>query len=77
MAVICKPPCIRDGHDTGVGKSRGGNSGYLLVAFEASSATASEAVAFYLVAYFITTIGAFGVVTVLSEGERDADTLED
>jgi NADH-quinone oxidoreductase subunit N len=51
--------------------------GYLLVAFEASSATASEAVAFYLVAYFITTIGAFGVVTVLSEEERDADTLED
>jgi NADH-quinone oxidoreductase subunit N len=51
--------------------------GYLLVAFEASGATASEAVAFYLVAYFITTIGAFGVVTVLSEEERDADTLED
>jgi NADH-quinone oxidoreductase subunit N len=51
--------------------------GYLLVAFEASSVTASEAVAFYLVAYFITTLGAFGVVTVLSNGERDADTLED
>src|SRR6185437_10041366 len=31
--------------------------GYLLVAFEASGAMASEAVAFYLVAYFITTIG--------------------
>ena len=51
--------------------------GYLLVAFEASGATASEAIAFYLVAYFITTIGAFGVVTVLSDEERDADTLED
>jgi NADH-quinone oxidoreductase subunit N len=51
--------------------------GYLLVAFEASSATASAAVAFYLVAYFITTIGAFGVITVLSAEERDADTLED
>ena len=51
--------------------------GYLLVAFEASGATASEAVAFYLVAYFITTVGAFGVVTVLSDEERDADTLED
>ena len=38
---------------------------------------ASEAVAFYLVAYFITTVGAFGVVTVLSDEERDADTLED
>ncbi len=51
--------------------------GYLLVAFEASGAMASEAVAFYLVAYFITTIGAFGVVTVLSDEERDADRLED
>ena len=51
--------------------------GYLLVAFEAGGATASEAIAFYLVAYFITTVGAFGVVTVLSAGERDADTLED
>ncbi len=51
--------------------------GYLLVAFEASNTTASEAVAFYLVAYFITTIGAFGVVTVLSDEERDADRLED
>jgi NADH-quinone oxidoreductase subunit N len=51
--------------------------GYLLVAFEASGAMASEAIAFYLVAYFITTIGAFGVVAVLSDEERDADTLED
>jgi len=51
--------------------------GYLLVAFEASGGMASEAVAFYLVAYFITTVGAFGVVTILSDEERDADTLED
>lgn len=51
--------------------------GYLLVAFEASGGMASEAVAFYLVAYFITTVGAFGVVTILSAEERDADTLED
>ncbi len=51
--------------------------GYLLVAFEASGAMASEAIAFYLVAYFITTVGALGVVTVLSDDERDADTLED
>jgi NADH-quinone oxidoreductase subunit N len=51
--------------------------GYLLVAFEASSTTASEAVAFYLVAYFIATVGAFGVITVLSDQERDAETLKD
>jgi len=60
-----------------LGYSSIAHMGYLLVAFEASTTTASEAVAFYLVAYFITTIGAFGVVTVLSDEERDADTLED
>ena len=43
--------------------------GYLLVAFEAGGSLASEAIAFYLVAYFITIVGAFGVVTVLSSEE--------
>lgn len=51
--------------------------GYLLVAFEAGGSMASRAVAFYLVAYFITTLGVFGVITVLSGREREADTLED
>jgi NADH-quinone oxidoreductase subunit N len=51
--------------------------GYLLVAFEAGGSLAAEAIAFYLVAYFITIVGAFGVVTVLSHEKRDADTLED
>jgi NADH-quinone oxidoreductase subunit N len=47
--------------------------GYLLVAFLASGALAVTAVTFYLVAYFVTTLGAFGVVTVLSTGERAAE----
>jgi NADH-quinone oxidoreductase subunit N len=51
--------------------------GYLLVAFEAGGNMASRAIAFYLVAYFITTLGAFGVITVLSDTERDADALAD
>jgi len=51
--------------------------GYLLVAFLASGALAVEAVTFYLVAYFITTVGAFGIVSVLSNTERDADDIED
>jgi NADH-quinone oxidoreductase subunit N len=50
--------------------------GYLLVAFQAGGSFAVEAVTFYLVAYFITTLGAFGVITVLSNGEREADSLE-
>ena len=43
----------------------------------AASVKAVEAVTFYLVAYTVTTLGAFGVVTVLSESGRDADMLDD
>ena len=51
--------------------------GYLLVAFLASGERAGVAVGFYLVAYFATSLVAFGVVTVLSSGERDADLILD
>ena len=51
--------------------------GYLLVAFLAGGPLRVTAVVFYLIAYFISSLGAFGVVTVLSGPERDADRLED
>ncbi|WP_205501838.1 NADH-quinone oxidoreductase subunit N [Rufibacter psychrotolerans] len=51
--------------------------GYLLIAFLAGNQLGVEAVSFYLVAYFITTLGAFGVVAFLSDNVRDADQLED
>ncbi len=51
--------------------------GYLLVAFLAGGTLAVEAVSFYLVAYFVTTIGAFGVIAALSTGEAEAERLED
>jgi NADH-quinone oxidoreductase subunit N len=51
--------------------------GYVLVAFLAGGAMGAQAVGFYLTAYFITTIGAFGVITVLSPADRDADRIED
>lgn len=52
--------------------------GYVLVALLAGSALGIEAVAYYLAAYAVTTIGAFGVVALLSEhGEsHDTDRLE-
>jgi len=50
--------------------------GYLLVAFLAGGSLGSTAVAFYLVAYFVTNLIAFGVVTILS-GRREADEIED
>jgi NADH-quinone oxidoreductase subunit N len=51
--------------------------GYLLVAFQAGGDFGPAAVTFYLVAYFVTTMGAFSVVTVLSEPAKEADELED
>jgi NADH-quinone oxidoreductase subunit N len=52
--------------------------GYLLVAFlAAGSPLRVTSVTYYLVAYFITTIGAFGVVTLLSSKENDADAIGD
>jgi NADH-quinone oxidoreductase subunit N len=51
--------------------------GYLIVAFLAGGTMAAGAATFYLVAYFITILGAFGVVTYLSAGEREAEQLED
>jgi NADH-quinone oxidoreductase subunit N len=53
--------------------------GYLLVALLAGGTLAIEAVSYYLVAYFVTTLGAFGIVTLLSvSGEQnDFDALED
>jgi NADH-quinone oxidoreductase subunit N len=51
--------------------------GYLIVAFLAGGSLAAGATTFYLVAYFITILGAFGVVTYLSVEEREAEQLED
>ncbi len=51
--------------------------GYIVVAFVASGRLAVAAVSYYLVAYFVTSLGAFGVVSYLSTAERDADDMED
>ena len=51
--------------------------GYLLVAFLAGGRLAVQAVAFYVAAYTITTLGAFGIIGVLSRHEADAGPLED
>ena len=51
--------------------------GYLLVAFLAGGELAVTAVSFYLVAYFITTLAAFGVIAALSPGQREFESLSD
>jgi len=49
--------------------------GYLLVAFLAGGDLVIPAVTFYLAAYFVTLLGAFGVVIVLSDKNGEADTF--
>jgi NADH-quinone oxidoreductase subunit N len=51
--------------------------GYLMVAFLSSGPARVIAVTFYLTAYFVTTIGAFVVVTLLSGKEKDAGGMEE
>ena len=50
--------------------------GYLLVAFIPGNKLSIEAVSFYLLAYFITTLTAFGIITILSNKESDAEDIE-
>ncbi len=49
--------------------------GYLLVAFLANGLLATTTVTFYLTTYFVTLYGAFGVMSLLSDGGGEADTL--
>ncbi|MGX5816822.1 NADH-quinone oxidoreductase subunit N [Chitinophaga lutea] len=51
--------------------------GYILIAFLAGQREGQEAVIFYLVAYVITSIGAFGVLALMSDKVRDAEMIED
>ena len=49
--------------------------GYLLVAFLTGGGAGVEAAVFYLLSYSITLLSAFGVVTLLSTRQRDAEEL--
>jgi len=51
--------------------------GYILVAFLAGGALAAEAVTFYLVAYFITSLGAFGIIALLIHNEKEPESIYD
>jgi NADH-quinone oxidoreductase subunit N len=52
------------------------NLGYLLVTLLTGGTNGIQAAIFYLIVYFVTTIGAFGVVSLLSVCGDDADQLE-
>jgi NADH-quinone oxidoreductase subunit N len=50
--------------------------GYLLVAFLPGNAKGIEVSAFYLLSYSVTLLAAFGVITVLSTRQKDAEDLD-
>lgn len=49
--------------------------GYLLVAYLPGNNTGVEAAVFYLIAYAITILAAFGIIILLSPTDKDADSL--
>jgi len=56
------------------------HSGYLLIALSATttvSASAAPSIIFYLVAYFLSAIGAFGVLSYISHWDTERITYED
>ncbi len=53
------------------------HAGYLLVGLVAASAAGKTAILFYLVAYAVTNLGAFGVLAALSTNDRPHDDVRD
>ena len=53
------------------------HSGYLLVAFLSAGPLAHTAIILYLVFYVVTNLCAFGIVSLLSGSDSDADNLDD
>jgi NADH-quinone oxidoreductase subunit N len=53
------------------------HNGYLLVAFLSPGTLASPAILLFLVSYVVTNLAAFGIVSLLSRGDSDADDLDD
>jgi NADH-quinone oxidoreductase subunit N len=51
--------------------------GYLFLPLLAGGAPGASSIGFYFASYFITTIGAFGVISALSTAEGDLEDLED
>jgi len=60
-----------------LGYSSIANMGYLIIILLTGSNKGIQASVFYVISYFITTIGAFGVISLLSTLEYEADKIED
>jgi len=52
------------------------NFGYLLVAFISGKGMGPQAATFYVTAYIITILGAFGIITIISRSDNEAADIE-
>jgi NADH-quinone oxidoreductase subunit N len=60
-----------------LGYSSIANMGYLIIILLTGSSSGIQASIFYLISYFLTTIGAFGVISLLSTNEYEAEKIDD
>jgi NADH-quinone oxidoreductase subunit N len=60
-----------------LGYSSIANMGYLIIILLIGTNRGLHASVFYLISYFITTIGAFGVISLLSSDKYEAENIED
>ncbi len=60
-----------------LGYSSIANMGYLIIILLTGTNRGIHASLFYLISYFITTIGAFGVISLLSSNEYEAENIDD
>jgi len=60
-----------------LGYSSIANMGYLIIILLTGSDKGIQASVFYLISYFFTTIGVFGVITLLSSSEYEAEKIDD
>ena len=60
-----------------LGYSSIANMGYLIIILLTGTGKGIQASIFYLISYFFTTLGAFGVITLLSTSGREAENIDD
>src|SRR5450759_1167996 len=53
------------------------NMGYLIIILLTGSSKGIQASIFYLISYFFTTLGAFGIISLLSTYEYEAERIDD
>jgi NADH-quinone oxidoreductase subunit N len=53
------------------------HGGYLLLAMLAANSSGKSAILFYLLTYAVTNLGAFGVISLIEQGDRSNDQIRD